>query len=62
MNKITAKQNERQANTKKGKTNPPNEYKADPKIGPHRKPKEVETSAKAIFSSIDFGNSYGMNA
>lgn len=57
-----AKQKERAANTKKGKINPPNEYKADPKIGPHRKPNEVVTSAIAIFSSIDFGNSYGMNA
>lgn len=59
---ITAKLKEKPANVKNGRTKPPNEYKADPKIGPHIKPIDVDTSAIAIFYSIDFGNNWGMKA
>lgn len=31
-------------------------------MGPPKNPRDVETSAIAIFSSIDFGNNYGINA
>ena len=56
MIRITANPNEHAAKKKNGKTNPPNWYKADPNIGPPKNPRDVETSAIAIFSSIDFGN------